>query len=337
MRLWLRWLVCASLLIASSAPGVEPPSIQSVDAVGMTVGDMDRSIAFYRDVLSFKELSDVELAGSDYEHLEGVFGLRIRVVRMKLGDEIIELTEYLTPRGRTFPADTRSNDHWFQHMAIVVRDMDRAYAQLRLHHVQHASTAPQTLPATIRNAAGIRAFYFRDPDGHFLELLHFPRDKGEARWHGSGDRLFLGIDHTAIVVDDTDTSLKFYRDRLGMRVAGESDNFGTEQEHLNNIFGAHLRITSLRAEKGPGIELLEYVAPHDGRSLRGDIRANDLVHWQTRLIGRDIDALTRGLERLGVDFVSPGAVLLNQSEVAGFTKAVLVRDADGHALEIVQP
>jgi Glyoxalase/Bleomycin resistance protein/Dioxygenase superfamily len=59
--------------------------------------------------------------------------------------------------------------------------------------------------------------------------------------------LFFGIDHTAIVVGDTDTSLTFYHDLLGMRVAGEADNYGTEQEHLNNVFGAHLRITSLRA------------------------------------------------------------------------------------------
>ena len=47
-----------------------------------------------------------------------------------------------------------------------------------------------------------------------------------------------------------------------MRVAGESENYGPEQERLNNVFGAHLRITALRAASGPGIELLEYlVAP----------------------------------------------------------------------------
>jgi len=67
--------------------------------------------------------------------------------------------------------------------------------------------------------------------------------------------VFLGIDHTAIVVDDTNASLRFYRDTLGMQVAGESENYEVEQEHLNNVFGARLRITALRAAKGPGIEL----------------------------------------------------------------------------------
>ena len=107
--------------------------------------------------------------------------------------------------------------------------------------------AQAKLPAWNKNAAGIRAFYFKDPDGDVLEILQFPPDKGNPKWHRPTDKLFLGIDHTAIVVGDTDTSLHFYRDRLGLEVVGESENYGTEQEHLNNVFGARLRITSLHA------------------------------------------------------------------------------------------
>jgi len=55
-----------------------------------------------------------------------------------------------------------------------------------------------------------------------LEILEFPPDKGSAKWHRPTGNLFLGIDHTAIVVSDTDASLRFYRDLLGMCVAGES-------------------------------------------------------------------------------------------------------------------
>ena len=94
---------------------------------------------------------------------------------------------------------------------------------------------------------------------------NFLRTRARRSGTGHTDKLFLGIDHTAIVVWDTDASLKFYRDLLGMHVAGESENYGTEQEHLNNVFGAHLRITALRGASGPGIELLEYLAPRDGR------------------------------------------------------------------------
>ena len=94
---------------------------------------------------------------------------------------------------------------------------------------------------------------------------------------------------------DTDASVKFYRDLLGMHVAGESENYGTEQEHLNNVFGAHLRITALRGASGPGIELLEYLAPRDGRPFPSDEQANDVVHRQTVLLTRGADAAARQL------------------------------------------
>jgi catechol 2,3-dioxygenase-like lactoylglutathione lyase family enzyme len=305
--------------------------VVAVDSIGMTVADMDRSVAFYSDVLTFEKVSDVEVYGEDYEHLQGIFGLRIRVVRMKLGEEFIELTEYLAPKGRPIPVDSRSNDRWFQHIAIIVSDMDKAYALLRQHKVQHASTGPQRIPDWNKGAAGIRAFYFRDPDGHNLEILWFPPDKGNPKWH-KAEQLFLGIDHTAIVVGDTETSLKFYRDTLGMRVAGESENYGTEQEHLNNVFGARLRITSLRAAAGPAIEFLEYLAPHDGRPYPADEHANDLVHWQTNVVTLDPD---RTSDRLRADhylFISPGVVPLSHG-VLGFSKGTLVRDPDGHAIQ----
>src|SRR6266542_2273919 len=171
--------------------------VRAIGPIGMTVEDMDRSIAFYTQVLGFEKMSDVEVAGGDYERLQGVFGLRARVVRLRLGGEEMELMEYIAPRGRPIPADSRSNDRWFQHIAIVVSDMDRAYASLRRHRVEYASPAPQRLPEWNANAGGIRAFYFKDPDGHPLEILQFPPGKGEARWHRTSDRVFLGIDHTA--------------------------------------------------------------------------------------------------------------------------------------------
>jgi len=307
--------------------------VRAVGPIGMTVEDMDRSIAFYTQVLGFAKMSDVEVAGSDYERLQGVFGLRARVVRLRLGGEEIELMEYIAPRGRPVPADSRSHDRWFQHIAIVVSDMDRAYAWLRQHRVAHASSGPQRLPDWNANAGGIRAFYFKDPDGHTLEVLSFPPGKGDPRWQRAGAKLFLGIDHTAIVVGDTEQSLRFYRDVLGLAVAGASENYGPEQEQLNNVFGARLRITTLRAGAGPGIELLEYLSPRDGRPMPVDVRANDLVHWQVRLAVTDAEAATQSLRRNRAWFVSPGRVVLSDSQL-GFRQGALVRDPDGHAIEL---
>src|SRR5215475_5288904 len=324
--------ICALLLALAVAQGFAQPTslVDGVDAVGITVSDMDRAIDFYSRVLTFEKVSDVEVSGENYEHLEGVFGLRMRVVRMKLGDESIELTEYLAPKGRPIPVDSRNNDRWFQHIAIITSDMDQAYLWLRRHRIEHVSPEPQRLPDWNKNAAGIRAFYFRDPDGHPLEILQFPLDKGDQRWHASRSSIFLGIDHTAIVVGDTEESLRFYRDTLGLRVAGQGENYGIEQERLNNVFGARLRITTLRAATGPAIELLEYVTPRDGRSLPGDARANDLTHWQTRLVVDNAEAARAALlGRLAP--ISSGVVTLPQ-ETLGLRQAFVGRDPDGHAM-----
>jgi catechol 2,3-dioxygenase-like lactoylglutathione lyase family enzyme len=331
VAIWLLLFLAVPQAIAQQ----RAPLVDGVDAIGITVSDMDRAVDFYTRVLTFEKVSDTEVAGDEFEHLEGVFGVRMRVVRMRLGDEYIELTEFLAPKGRPIAVDSRSNDRWFQHIAIIVSDMNKAYSRLRQNKVEHASSGPQRLPDWNKNAAGISAFYFKDPDGHPVEVLQFPPDKGQEKWHRPTGRLFLGIDHTAIVVSDTDASLKFYRDLLGMRVAGESENYGPEQEHLNNVFGAHLRITALRGASGPGIELLEYLAPRDGRPFPADEHANDIVHRQTVLLTQDADGSARQLSADKTTFVSSG-VVVNPTQQLGFSKAFLVRDPDGHPLEIEQ-
>ncbi len=340
----IRALLCLAVtaaLLLGGAPGLAPRAAaqtlaRGVGAIGMTVGDMERSVAFYSAVFGFETVTDVEVLGDEYEQLQGVFGLRMRVVRMRLGDESIELTEYLTPTGRPMPAGSRGNDRWFQHVAIIVSDMDRAYARLREHRVRHASPAPQRLPDWNPNAGGIRAFYFRDPDGHFLEVLWFPAGKGNPKWRRPNDRLFLGIDHTAIVVGDTETSLRFYRDLLGLRVMGESENYGPEQERLNNVFGARLRITTLRASEGPGIELLEYLTPRDGRPAPDDLKANDLAHWHVQLVVADAEASYQAVREARASLVSRGTIPLPDARL-GFRRGALVRDPDGHAALLVEP
>jgi len=328
-------LLASTGVLAAARPAAEAPPLQvrAVESVGMTVQDMKRSLAFYTGVLPFEKVYDVEIAGRPWEQLEGVFGACARVVGLRLGDERLELTEYLAPKGRPMPADSRGNDRWFQHVAIIVRDMRAAYARLRERGATHASTGPQRLPDWNPGAGGIEAFYFRDPDGHFLEVLQFPPGKGDAKWHRDGPALFLGIDHTAIVVDDTDAALAFYRDTLGLRVAGGGENYGVEQEHLNNVFGVRLRITTLRAAEGAGVELLEYRAPRDGRPAPLDLKANDVAHWQITMRATGPAALLAPSRRFAL--VSPDVTSIDDASALGFTSGLLVRDGDGHAVRIV--
>ena len=337
LRIWLPVVLLFCLVAQFTKPlvGSDRPAVASLDSIGITVSDIDRSVDFFSRILSFEKVSDTEVFGPEYEHLQGLFGMRARVVRMTLGDESIELTEYLTPKGRPIPIDSRSNDRWFQHIAIIVSDMDKAYQWLRQNKVEHASTGPQTLPEWNKNAGGIKAFYFKDPDQHALEILWFPSGKGDAKWHRETQKLFLGIDHTAIVVSDTEASLRFYRDALGLKQVGESENYGVEQEHLNNVFGARLRITALRAGSGPGVEFLDYIAPRDGRPYPTDSKASDLFQWQTNFISTDVRETEGRLRASRFSFISPGVVALADEQV-GFHQGLSVRDPDGHTLRIVE-
>ena len=309
--------------------------VTQVISIGLTVGNMDRSVRFFHDVLDFKKISDEEYQGIAYENLEGIFGLRMRVVRMQLGSETIELTDYLTSGGRSIPEDARSNDLIFQHIAVVVGNMEEAYAHLRKYMVMHVSTGPQTLPASNKAAAGIKAFYFHDPDMHNIELIYFPKGKGQPKWQKTNGKLFLGIDHTAIGVRDTDSSLHFYQDMLGIQRKGDSWNMGMEQAHLNFVEGASLHITGLRANEGPGIEFLQYLSPGPGKPFPEDTRADDIWYWQTSLETHDADKLYKQLKDAGYKFVSKEIIEFRGREGQKI-KAFIVRDPDGHALLVKQ-
>lgn len=335
-----RPLTSASIAVVLSLTAVSALAgqtlAQRVDGVAITVDDLERSVAFFHDVLGFEEESVHEAQGAEWERLEGVFPLRLRLARMRLGTERIDLVDYLAPTGRPVPPGLGGNDLFFQHVAIVVGDMEAAYRHLRQRGVEHISSGPQRLPDWNPAAGGIEAFYFRDPDGHALELISFPPGKGDPRWQVATAGLFLGIDHTAIAISDTAASLGFYRDLLGLRVAGESENWGPEQEHLNGVFASRVRITGLRAAGGPGVELLEYLSPGDGRPVPDDLRASDLASWQTLIEVADLDAAWQRVRRAGVSFVSPGPVELPSPE-AGYSRALQLRDPDGHPVLLFEP
>jgi hypothetical protein len=119
-------------------------------------------------------------AGTSFARLTGVEGAQARAVQLRLGEETIELLAFTEP-GAPYPADIGCGDLRFQHIAIVVADMESAYLRLRACEGWSAITspAPQRLPAT---SGGATAFKFRDPERHPLELLAFPPNNVPSRW-----------------------------------------------------------------------------------------------------------------------------------------------------------
>ena len=137
--------------------------VQRVKMIGFTVADVDREANFFMKVLQFEKVSDFRVVGSEYDKMVGVFNANMRIVHLKLGDQIVELTQYVSPpTGRPIPMPSYSNDEWFEHMAIVVSDMDAAYKILQENNVQQISAYPITIPETNPGAAGIKAIKFLD-------------------------------------------------------------------------------------------------------------------------------------------------------------------------------
>jgi catechol 2,3-dioxygenase-like lactoylglutathione lyase family enzyme len=309
---------------------------REIRGFALTVSNLDQAVAFYEQALGFRKMGERTVSDRRHDELTGVFGTRVRTARLQLGSEFIELDEYVAAAGQPVPADGRSNDLWFQHFAIVVSDMDQAWEHVSRFPIRSISSAPQTIPESNAAAAGIRAVKFKDPDGHPLELLWFPAGKGNPRWQHTGGRLFLGIDHSAIAVGNTERSAAFWRDLVGLQIAGGSLNTGPTQEQLDSAFGAVVRITGLRPKSagGPGLEFLQYLSPSGGRAAPGGTRANDIVATRTVVEVENVDALAEKLQAGDVSFISPRAV-----SVPGmpWSRGLMVRDPDGHAVLLVEP
>lgn len=318
---------------------------------GFTCADAEALARFYRDRLGLERGETQELGGA-YAALIGLPGSRLKRVVLHAGSERLELTQVLElgpglRPGRPVPADARSNDQAFQHICLVSGDLEAAaaplLADLAAGRLRPISTAPQTLPADNPAAAGIRAFKLRDPEGHALELLQFPSDKGEARWHcapdqGAGCRgAVLGIDHSAIGVVDSGRSRRFYGGLLGLRLAGDGINHGPEQDRLDGLAGTRVRITAHRCPTGPGVECLQYQAPAGGQPMPADHSCADLEHWQIRLAVTDLGAIAAGLAEAGgsASQLAPLTLEPASAQGLGFRQALQVRDPDGHTLQLV--
>ena len=315
---------------------LNPIQVQRIRAIGLTVSDADRSQDFYTQALGFEPVSDITIETEDYSDLLGVAEATIRIVTLQLGDELIELMQYLNIEGKPIPRDSRSNDLWFQHLAIAVSDMDRAYAHLQSFPIEPISVEPQTIPPENKASAGVRAFKFKDCDRHPLELIWFPADKGQEKWHQQSDRLFLGIDHSAIAISNTEQSLKFYRDLLGMQVDGGSLNQGKTQARLDCLSEeVEVRITALRPDRGRlGIELLDYLVPSNSRPMPSNWKSCDIANMQIELVVNDIEQAVEMLRQNGIEFVSSRVVKFTES-CCTYSQGCLVKDADRHSILLI--
>jgi len=224
--------------------------------VSRVVSNLERSKAFYEE-LGFRAWPRRRCDTATLVAL-GLPDHAAEEIVVRLGTDDLALVRFAA-LGAPYPPDSRSNDLWFQHLAIVVNDMDAAYARLSScgGWTSISEGGPQLLPPS---NGSVRAFKFRDPDGHPLELIWFPPGQGRAVWHRNAPAtIFLGIDHSALSVAFTPKSRNFYS-ALGLHVTDQTLNKGPAQAQLDGILDVRVRVTGMRtpSDRGPGLELLGY-------------------------------------------------------------------------------
>ena len=146
--------------------------IQEIMHVGVTVRDMDRSIAFYRDVLGLHFVGEILMEGPETDALFRRRGCKARVAYLNGSDHImappLELIQFVDEESRQDPADLFKTS--ISEICFRTDDIDRAYAHLVENGVECLS-APQSFDFTASGFGRSRAIYFRDPDGIIMELM----------------------------------------------------------------------------------------------------------------------------------------------------------------------
>ena len=144
---------------------------RTFDHFSITVSDLERSLAFYRDLLGLREVERHRLEGAGIEQMTAKPGVVMQVVRLGAPDTpgiLLDLQQYLSPGGRQ--SDSQLGDVANAHLCFGVPDLPAACRELRARGVELVSE-----PVTFDLDFGqVRVVFLKDPDGFVLELMEVP-------------------------------------------------------------------------------------------------------------------------------------------------------------------
>ena len=141
------------------------------DHVAVTVSDMDRSLAFYCDLLGLRRASEHALEGETISKMAGKERVRMNVVRLVCPQTPgihIDLQQYLEPVGKL--SDSKLGDVANSHFCVEVSDLQKAYLELKAKGVEFVS---DPVEFDLEHEGKIGCVFFLDPDGYVLELTEY--------------------------------------------------------------------------------------------------------------------------------------------------------------------
>jgi catechol 2,3-dioxygenase-like lactoylglutathione lyase family enzyme len=145
--------------------------IHGIHHTAISTRDIERSAAFYKDLLGFKEVFTLnwDIGNKELDNITGLKDSSARIIMLRAGNACVELFEYATPQPKPGDQNRPVCDHGITHVCLQVTDIDQEYARLK-----DAGMVFHCPPQAV--GSDIRATYGRDPDGNVVELLEVPLD-----------------------------------------------------------------------------------------------------------------------------------------------------------------
>lgn len=146
--------------------------VEMIYHVGLTVSDLDRSVAFYRDILGLRYLGEILMGGKETENMFRKAGCKARVAYLNGSDNLnmppVELIQFVGTDIAKASSDLFQTS--ISELCFYSEDADKTYQHLLAHGVECLS-APQMFDFSADGFGRSKAFYFKDPDGIILEIM----------------------------------------------------------------------------------------------------------------------------------------------------------------------
>jgi len=155
-------------------------AVLRVGHLGLCVSDLERSLRFYRDLLGFLPLSEVEVSGAEADRALRLEGVRQRTVFLERDGVRLALFAFEAPAPRGDRAPRAMNELGFAALMLRVDDLDATLAGFRAAGVRILESTYTAHPE-YRS----KLVFLCDPDGTLIELIELPGDP----WAPLGRRL----------------------------------------------------------------------------------------------------------------------------------------------------
>ena len=137
--------------------------IHSLEHVGLSVSNMERSLVFYRDFIGMKVVLEVDFSDERMEKITGIHDAKCKIVHLQLGNTILELFQYYSPIGKPIPPERRQCDNGFTHIGFGVTEIRAQVKQLKKRGIKLLGELTEVRP-------GAWVVYFYGPDGEVCEF-----------------------------------------------------------------------------------------------------------------------------------------------------------------------